>query len=630
MMTRDYSAGGLRIEYRPAPQPGWDYQSEECTMADAGVHAHWTAIVDQTGSPLFESKVFPISEQMEEGNEQALHDWIDAIHNAGMAAMTWFPGTHCKTAAQAHPDWKVALMAEIAPWGGAGWNLCINTGYGDALIEFVKEAVGGFDLDGFWFDGAILTGTGNIGCCCDVCREKFKAETGLEFPARLDWSDQAFREWVRWRYRVFPRYWSRLAAEVRRQFPCVRICVNHLHRTWGYSWHTGMPLNPFPGDIVTGCESLFSPFISAFHSRFMRAYEKPESEVWMGLHKLHSRGKFWPAQSEPINRFMHHALACMTAGAMPSFGSIHTPEQNKSAYSVLAGLINPRRPFTGGKSIPYAALHLSQQTETFVYSRRTEPEHPQGFWLGVLGWHNLLIENHLLTDVVFDAHLAAQRLSAYAVVIAPLSAALSDRQAEALHDYVRRGGVLVATTWLGSCDEGGEAADPSRMQALLGRKAAAPPSFEDEESRRPAVEVRSLGKGYIIIFEGTVGHAFYHRHSKTLAHEVGNLIEKYAPPALTIEGPPRLHVGLYERPGRLLLHLHNFIAYSEAESFPNPILVEPEPIEGIKVSLKGFPVRSVRPALAPDAPPLPFERNADTISFEVCRIERGEVLQMSF
>ena len=70
----------------------------------------------------------------------------------------------------------------------------------------------------------------------------------------------------------------------------------------------------------------------------------------MGLHLLHTVLKGDPTV------YLHHALDCMTAGGMPSFGTDDSAERNRRAYEALAAIINPRAPWVGGESVPYVGL----------------------------------------------------------------------------------------------------------------------------------------------------------------------------------------------------------------------------------------------------------------------------------
>ncbi|MFZ2654410.1 MAG: alpha-amylase family protein, partial [Victivallales bacterium] len=523
--------------------------------------------------------------------------WIRAIQNQGMPVMSWYPMCYSAEAVRVHPEWA------SRPFPGddrpkydeeAAAHCCINTPYGEALIAFAIEAIGELGLDGFWFDGSHFSPANQVRCACDFCSRKFKSETGFEFPPKKDWEDASFRHWVKWRYRTFTEYWGRLAGEVRRAHPHARVAINHLHRPDGGTscWPMGAPLGPTGADAIGGTEGSSLWRTSAFITRLTRAYGYDEVENWMGFHLLHTALKGDPTV------YLHHALDCMTAGGMPSFGTDDSAARNRRTYEALAAIINPRAPWVGGESVPYVALHVSDQAETFHFARlsrqRDHTHFPHGYWRSLLGWDHLLTETQCLTDVIFDAHLKSGSLSRYPVVIMPLSMALSDADLAALEDYVAGGGVLVAGPGFGACDEWGEPADPLRVRRLLGIHAVPPPETDHQTTPPDGMAIHHLGCGKVIRLQGDVGGRFHASRSRILARATADLLRKLAPPVIRVTDNPNIHVGLFRRKGELILHVQNGIGYSETlKAVSSPLLRPPSLRRGVRLEIDAFPVRKV-------------------------------------
>ncbi len=635
--NRDYCAAGLRVENRPEPHAPKVTSARARIMAENGVEAHWIGIVDPAGRPYGSSRFLPGRADRRLADEARLRRQVRAIHRHGMAAMTWFPGSFCRSAAERHPSWRVVNLVETSAWPQARRSVCVNSPYGDALIGFVKESIRKYDLDGFWFDGTLWAVPGNVGCFCRFCAERFRAEEGCELPDRFDWRDPVFRRWVRWRYSSYMRFWARLAEETRRDFPRVRIVLNHPHRFpyWSYpspspieSWRCGVPVDGYRGDIVAALETCDTPFVGAFHSRLARAYGKEHSEVWTGLHWSSMRHDTWPEEMDPLFRYIHHALACLTAGAMPSFGTPGNAEDYARDFRVLAGYVNPRRRYAGGTAEKYAALYVSQQAETFYFSRRKDQGFPLDYWQSLLGWHSLLCESRFLLDVVFDSDFEAGKLAAYPVLVAPHAVSLSDRQLDILEGYVAGGGTLVAGSDLGARDAWGNPADPTRVRPLLGRPARRPvrPGALFDTGCR--VTMRAVGKGNVLVFSGDAGLRFFRDAEAGLVREISARLKRCAPPKLEVSGPPRLHVGLFKKNGRRYLHLHNFIAYSRHRSFPNPVLTSPRPLRNIRVKIHGYPVGRARRVLLPGKPSLALHKTAGYVEFSIPEISWGEIVEL--
>ncbi len=621
---RDYAAAGLRIEQRPGPVPVAEAKNREAVMAAHGVQAHWIGIVDHTGSPYAESAALPPGEHARPGNRELLRAQVEEIHAAGMAAVTWFPGNHCKSAAELHPEWCTKLLHDAGHGGEANYCLCINSPYGEALTDFVLESLDYYGLDGFWFDGTSWSHPGTVGCVCSACGAAFHKATGLALPQAVDWEQEAFRQWVAWRYRSYMTFWGRLASCVRRSFPGARIVVNHRHRLC-HGWEMGIPIDRYEADVVAGTESQHDPFISAFHSRLQRAYRQPEAEVWMGLHHYFDRNELWPPAMQPLHRYLHHALASMTAGCVPSFGTPHDAELLADGYAVLAAAVNPRLDLTGGDSLAHVGLLLSQQSETFYFSRRTPGVFPRDYWYSVLGWHHLLMQNQITQELLFDADLTDAGLSRHPVVIAAQAVALSDLQLAILRRYVEAGGILITDGLLGACDDWGTPVPGQRASDLV-MPSALPAPDASLANDAGGYRISELGKGRIIQLAGNPGLAFLNNHSPALSESLGTLLRHTASPQLLVEGPSRLHVALYRQRGRLLLHLHNFVAWSDGLAYPNPAMSAPPIARDVLVRLR-MPVTTAR-ALVPDCCKIDAEASADGLTIRIPRLDWGLVIEV--
>jgi hypothetical protein len=624
--TRDYAATSLRIEDRPAPEPVEIIRPHEQEMADLGVQAHWIGIADDQGSPYGTSEFLPQREGGRPEDEELMREQVKLIHAQGMAAITWFPGMHCGSAAKAHPDWQVVPLGVFSEqFWESNWNLCPLTPWGEALTNFTLESMGKYDLDGFWFDGSTWSHPGKIGCACEYCRRRFREDEGLDFPVAADWSDPAFQRWVAWRFRAFMDFYGQLADRVRRAFPRATIIVNHLHRLRS-SWHSAIPVDRYAARVMVGSESQDSLFESAFHGRLAAAYGQEASEVWMSSGRLGSRTPSWPEEAHPVYRHIHHSLAAITAGSWPCYGGPGTRLEEAATY--FGSVINPRQPYAGGQPEPYVGLHLSQQADTLYFSRFADWEYPLDYWESIFGWDKLLAEKQMLTRIAFDAELTRGELFKYPVFLAPLSVALSDAQVSLLTEYVASGGVLLAGPSFGACDEYGNVVNPARVRSLLGHDAEPPAGAEVLKATGAEARLRRLGHGQVIELTGNAGLVFNHRRSAKLADEIAGLISRSAPPRVQIEGPRRLHVGLFRRRERLYLHVQNFMAWSESGGFPDPAITAPEPAREVRVTLRGLDIHAARQVTAPGAPEMPLARSGDAVTLSLPVVEWQEIVEL--
>src|SRR5206468_383859 len=86
----------------------------------------------------------------------------------------------------------------------------------------------------------------------------------------------------------------------------------------------------------------------------------------------------------------------------------------------------------------------------------------------VLGAFRTTVEEHLPTAVINDWNINLADLSKYKVLILPNTASLDNRQAEAITQFVRNGGGLVASLDTSLFDEYGTPRDDFALADVLG------------------------------------------------------------------------------------------------------------------------------------------------------------------
>lgn len=449
-----WGKASLRIEMRPYPigfPGGLTPAQTERLAKENGVGGRWIGVFG-----FYDSS---ISTDNHPEFEQILKDWIADIHKLGMPVVSIYPLIFSKSAWKDHPEWRQRYIvpAQLCAVHGQS-DMCFNTGYGDYLIDLSNEAIDKLGLDGIWFDCALWTPycyPMGVTCNCDSCKRLFKQQTGLDIPAKVDWDDPVFRKWVAWRYDSFAAYIKRLADGIRKKHPNAAVMINHLHRPGGLPWQTGIPLNPFNADVITGSEGT-GEGIADLVMRLCRAYGRPQSEVWTSLDFAFTGTGANPDTSAATDQGIHHALTCATAGGMPSFGG---PHDNK-AYKVwkhISSVLDPVHPYITPNSVPYAALHVSQQSETFYFGRERQGISMviEPYWKSILGWTQGMMAGHIAPDYVYDKSLTAETLRKYPVLLLPMSQALSTEQCRRIVNYVRSGGTAVLGIGAGACDEWG-------------------------------------------------------------------------------------------------------------------------------------------------------------------------------
>jgi len=144
-----YGKSVFRLEFRPLPTSmETTFKEVEEKLAESGVGARWISVVDPWGSPVYPSNIIPSPYPDAGKQEEILHKWIEVIHSKGLPVMSWYPLIFSEAGWKTHPEWR---QVSLLPWPEGKTkeiSCCINSGYGDALIELMCEAIGRFKLDG--------------------------------------------------------------------------------------------------------------------------------------------------------------------------------------------------------------------------------------------------------------------------------------------------------------------------------------------------------------------------------------------------------------------------------------------------------------------------------------------------
>ena len=473
-----YLQAAVRVEHRP----GWPPQPEDKqtilakleALHAGGVQAWWYSVSGKGSFPLFPSKHLPHHPDAVEG----MYQWTtEQIHSRDMVAFSWEYMNAAPYYVQAHPEDRMEFLrpAELMPPEQAERNRahierqyqgpgspapCYLSPYGQRLKDFCVEVVNDLNFDGLWFDGSIAGGVwgwpeGRIGCCCERCARKFRNETGLTMPTVEDWSDPTFRQFIQWRYRFFGEYIRDLCDYVRDHNPTALIAVNNFH-SLPHNQGEGMPLHTCRIDGLMATETRQRPYLTSLLMRSLRAVsDRYPPEAWIAQ-----------APGGPNARpddMIYYGMVCMTAGGFPSFGLGSSAEDSIPTMRAIGEGLKPRAPYTGGRPVTYAAMLLSVGSLDFTYGGQVERP-----WRSAHGMDNLLRHAHVPVQPILDDQVTAERLKEFAVVVLPDCCCLSIAQADALGEFVRKGGVLIATGRTGTLDGLGRPIQRGALDEILG------------------------------------------------------------------------------------------------------------------------------------------------------------------
>ena len=607
-----YQAAPFAIEYRNQlddPPDQW-----MARLRAAGVRATWIAVVSPFGEPWYPSRILPKLPQVPADHCRRL---VEEAHARDITVVSWWPMNHNKTALELHPDWAIRPLLDPEHRGGrvdypTAIFPCPTSPYRDMLYELVAEAIDLTGIDGYFFDGATFGYNGGpfqMTCCCERCAGRFRAETGLAMPQRLDFADPSFRCFIRWEYDLWKDYVRGLARAIHAAKSGAYIGLNVFNRPPDLDFRSGTPLEEITGCAVTLCAELGwtpnHPYdASGMLCKVFRAMQGGRaggaelyagSPVWLELWE----SLLWSAESVR-SHLIANGLSAIAQNCCVSYGT----DRPISAYGDLVphmtqALSGPRQ-HAGGAPLNHIGVHLSGQTKDYIY----QLQHMR-YWDHMHAVHELLAEAHLPFDYVLDDQLRPDHLARYAILLMPESISLSLGQVQAVRAYVERGGILVAGGAISTADEWGWPWPDQRMalgdlfgidllpappdRALAewvpadigaasgGDAQHIPLAYADGviacraetaaelrvcatlvPGHTPAVVERCFGKGIAAYMNVNLGAAYLAQPDDRLARFFTGWLARLAPPPVTFDGPWCVTMEAYEwAAGETRVHLDN-------------------------------------------------------------------------
>jgi Hypothetical glycosyl hydrolase 6 len=167
-------------------------------------------IVNAGGIVAYYPSQFPLHHRAEFLNGRDLYgELATAAHQDGLAVLARMD---CNRTAEdffrAHPDW-FARQASGEPYRAADkYVTCVNSPYYDDYIPSVlKEIIERSHPEGFADNSWSGLQRDSI-CYCENCARKFRAAAGKPVPARKDWDDPVYRQWIQWNYQRRLEIWD--------------------------------------------------------------------------------------------------------------------------------------------------------------------------------------------------------------------------------------------------------------------------------------------------------------------------------------------------------------------------------------------------------------------------------------
>jgi hypothetical protein len=352
---------------------------------------------------------------------------------------------------QAHPDW-IAVAPDGQPrrhWANPElWVTCALGPYNFDFMDRVnREIVAKYAVDGVFANRWAPQGGD---CYCVHCQENFRRATGRELPRASARSDPARRAFVEWRIARLTELWKHWDASIRGVRAEARFIPNGPP-----DMKTAAALADIQFADFQARRGLTPPWANGRRAKEFRAVmgRKPVAGIFsVGLEEPYR----WKdsVQTEPeVQLWVADATANgMRPWATKFSGVLYDRRWLPIVERIYDWHYRHERYLRNERSLARVALLHSEQTEVFhagIADGDRAADH-------MLGMYHALVEARIPFDLVHEALLTPDRLDPYKVLVLADAAALSDAQCEAIRQYVRRGGSVVATFASSLYDEYGE------------------------------------------------------------------------------------------------------------------------------------------------------------------------------
>jgi len=397
----------------------------------------------------------------------------------GLKVIAYF-GTLDPLAVKKHPDWSMKdIEGKSVKWRGPlpFGTPCYNSPYGQYMLDLLAEISENYKIDAVVIDmyGSVATeqrlrGKGQkpatMGCYCKYCQKAYRELYGRDIPTDPDWSDE-WKQQVTWRMDYAEKLWQRMVTTLQSRIPGIPVYRNF----WAVpssSWANAQRARFVKGEKYSSFES-FGPhggrcgIISVF-ARGLTGGKAGNFIVAPGC-PVHDPVSPHALKLEILNILTH-------GGKVQVFAALHYPDGTmdleflKMLGECFREMAEKEVYVKGSSSIPYVGILHSDSTR--IYYGQDDARNRYG--VSLEGAINQFLRLHVPFDVVAEWNITSQGLAPYSIIVIPNVAAMSEEQADAIRDYVKEGGNILATFETSLYDERACKLDNFRLSDIFGLK----------------------------------------------------------------------------------------------------------------------------------------------------------------
>jgi len=322
------------------------------------------------------------------------------------------------------------------------WNSwgCWNTEFGEFICSELREIAENYRPDGFYIDGLIIEANG---CYCDVCRRKFKKETGYKIPEKPKWNSKIWYEYIRWRYRQVENFAKMISEAIHSVDPKIEIIFNCPHAWCG--WYSGQSYLPAKYLNRVGTETYINVASIVPSQKFWSLITHTVYRVYvtrMLQNGKRSHSYTYLPPDVPEAEVITEINTILASGGIPCV-------QGCASYlKKIMDEIKKTEPYlVNSKQVRLIGLVYSDMSRDCYYK-----EDDKRFFAQIHGLFNFLVENHFLFELVGDHQIEKDEINDFKLLILPNVTTLTKKGWNNLKKYVEKGGILITTYKTGLFD----------------------------------------------------------------------------------------------------------------------------------------------------------------------------------
>jgi hypothetical protein len=450
--------------------------------AEAGLNAVMIYAKSHVGLCTYPTKVGRMHGNL--AGRDLLGELNDALRGRGIATAAYQSITFDNWAAETHPDWaQVDRLSGRPMHDHTRYGVCCpnNADYRAYELAIMEEVLTGYEFDGIWLDMIFFLAI----CACPACRDRFRAEEGMEIPGVVDWTDPAWAAFQEARRRWIGEWTKVLIDRAHELRPEIVVTHNLANALSG--WRCAQPLAAGRLDTYTSADlygDRFEHLVVTKMAQHLSASQPGELMVSVGVDLIDH------VTLKTADELGTEGLAATAAGSafivIDGIDPAGTElpgnfEVIRSAFTAM----EPYEPFVGGRPVEDVAIYFSDHS-FMDFADNGTPAGPPAKLGGVPFPHVLaargaaraLTEAHVPFGVITELDL--DRLAEYRVVVLPDVSRMTSREVDAFRAYVVAGGRLYASGYTSLVDVGGVWHDDFLLADVFGA------TFAGEEDGRVA------------------------------------------------------------------------------------------------------------------------------------------------